>query len=461
MALNVGRDEWQLSQTALAYAAAQQLSNAGSCFKVFVSLDMSSFSAASLSAPDGTVLQPFVTNFKSHPAQYYYQGRHFVSTYGGGSASTNQIDWINTFKAPLLAEQGIDVYFLPAYSIEEDAATAYATAESDGQFLWNAWPNDAATGQPTDTSISPALTQEYIINKGSKSFMANVSPWFFTHFDNTVKNMIFHSEGLWQQRWTDIVNLRADIDFVQITSWNDFGESHYIGPADTPDISFAADNFGYSSLDWVEDANGNFLDHSSWADEARAWILAFKTGTFPTIEALTGTLDGSFEADRDLLDAYYKNPNSDRAYVSYRLQYHDAITDEATDRESTGYDYAQDAIVIDTYLSTPGRIYVSWPSMIYTDTSGATVTQNSVVLPVINVADQISQTIVDFTYNGVRYYGAPGIEIETAFDANESSLYTIVFGDLGAVQTPADALTQDINFNAYTKKFTTFNDGTD
>jgi len=42
------------------------------------------------------------------------------------------------------------------------------------------------------------------------------------------KNWIFPSELLWFQRWFDILALKPA--YVEITTWNDFGESHYVGP---------------------------------------------------------------------------------------------------------------------------------------------------------------------------------------------------------------------------------------
>lgn len=59
-----------------------------------------------------------------------------------------------------------------------------------------------------------------------KIYMAGVSPWFFTHFN--YKNWIYKSETLWTTRWEQIAALQPQL--VEIISWNDFGESHYLGP---------------------------------------------------------------------------------------------------------------------------------------------------------------------------------------------------------------------------------------
>ena len=63
--------------------------------------------------------------------------------------------------------------------------------------------------------------------------MAAVAPWFFTHFgaDTFNKNFIFDGdEHLWVSRWENVIANRDKVSLVEIVTWNDFGESHYIGP---------------------------------------------------------------------------------------------------------------------------------------------------------------------------------------------------------------------------------------
>ena len=61
-----------------------------------------------------------------------------------------------------------------------------------------------------------------------------VSPWFSTHFGPEVsysKNWVFPGDLLWHRRWEDILTLQPQ--FIEIVTWNDYGESHYIGPLDS------------------------------------------------------------------------------------------------------------------------------------------------------------------------------------------------------------------------------------
>lgn len=42
------------------------------------------------------------------------------------------------------------------------------------------------------------------------------------------KNWVFPSDLLWFRRWNEILTMGPQ--FLEIITWNDYGESHYIGP---------------------------------------------------------------------------------------------------------------------------------------------------------------------------------------------------------------------------------------
>jgi len=84
-----------------------------------------------------------------------------------------------------------------------------------------------------------------------KVYMGAVSPWFFTHYSPQTYNKnvsgrcyggnIFNNgfivqfiylsdEHLYAKRWESIIASRDKFDLVEIVTWNDYGESHYIGP---------------------------------------------------------------------------------------------------------------------------------------------------------------------------------------------------------------------------------------
>ena len=124
--------------------------------------------------------------------------------------------------------------------------------------------------------------------------MAPVSPWcmspsppprfvcdltdfsVFTHFGREVsysKNWLFYSETLWYDRWEQILKMQDSLRFLEIVTWNDYGESHYIGPLDTPHSDDGSSRYTKG------------LDHTAHLEFAVPYIKAFKTGSkTPIIE---------------------------------------------------------------------------------------------------------------------------------------------------------------------------------
>ncbi len=84
------------------------------------------------------------------------------------------------------------------------------------------------------------------------------------------KNFIWRPDDwLLANRWEAIVANRTSIDFVEVNTWNDYGESHYIGPIE---------GIQPNSQAWVDG-----YDHTPWLDLYKYYIAAYKTGTYPQI----------------------------------------------------------------------------------------------------------------------------------------------------------------------------------
>ena len=71
------------------------------------------------------------------------------------------------------------------------------------------------------------------------------------------------------RRWQNIIDHRDQVDIVQLLSWNDYGESHYIGP-----IHGAQPN----SQAWVDG-----FDHTAWLDMTAYFAAAYKSGSYPPV----------------------------------------------------------------------------------------------------------------------------------------------------------------------------------
>ncbi|KAJ7761493.1 glycoside hydrolase [Mycena maculata] len=295
-ALNVGPDDFQTTQTINAFQAAEAL---GTNFKLFFSLDMSVLPCATVD--DAAALRARVLNFTTHPNQLQVNGRALVSTFAGESCTFGQDTvadgWRSQFtQSPDLKGQ---ITFVPSFFIDPATFTDFSGV-MDGAFNFNSgWPIQVTT------SFADGITSDLVgsgqgdvndLNQfiGSNAtdlqqiqdlatlaaggapltYMAAVAPWFFTHFgaDSFNKNFIFLADQhLYPKRWETLIAARDQIDIVEIVTWNDYGESHYIGPIEGA--------LPTGSEVWVD----NF-PHQAWLDLTLYYATAFKTGTPPAIE---------------------------------------------------------------------------------------------------------------------------------------------------------------------------------
>ncbi|KZS88511.1 hypothetical protein SISNIDRAFT_490103 [Sistotremastrum niveocremeum HHB9708] len=286
-ALNMGVDSWQPARVADAYTAAQQ---SGSPFYLFISFDMTSLSCAS--PADGANLRSFITTYANHPNQFKYSTfgtpKPFASTFSGENCQfgqgSYQNGWQTQFYNPLVANGGPGVYFVPSFFV--DPSTLGSQTFTNGSFAWNAgWPIQLTANSlssNTDSARASLATQVGDLSQDQayfqtlsgtgKSYLAAVSPWFFTHYSPQTynKNWIYLADDhLYARRWESIMSARSQIPFVEIITWNDYGESHYVGP-----IEGAQPN----SQAWV-----NGFDHQGWLVLTKYYAQAFKTGSYPAV----------------------------------------------------------------------------------------------------------------------------------------------------------------------------------
>ncbi|KAJ7099494.1 glycoside hydrolase family 71 protein [Mycena belliarum] len=270
-ALNVGKEPWQYDRVALCFAAAAR---ASSPFYLFLSFDMSSI--ASTSRSDVGLLCKYLTAFGNHPCMFRYQGKVLVSTFAGESSAFGESGVRDAWAFAKQAMEGIvGIHFVPAMFF--DPARYPDMPALDGAFNWNGgWPLYLTPAHPRHEIESPALDTDrhHINNLGGRTFMAAVSPWFFTHYgpDSWNKNWIYRGDDwLFARRWEQLIALRNYIDIVQVISWNDYGESHYICPT----VRGAQP----ASHAWVDG-----FPHIAWLRLNSFFARAFKQGAYPPID---------------------------------------------------------------------------------------------------------------------------------------------------------------------------------
>ncbi|KAJ7697830.1 glycosyl hydrolase family 71-domain-containing protein [Mycena rosella] len=243
IALNIGGDDWQMTQVGYAYAAAQALA---STTKLFFSFDFTTNLGCSL-----TDIVSRTRQFSSHPWQFKVGGsKPMISSYSG--------DCLGNAGWQSLKDQ-TGAYLMPFIWGLEGNFGSYPSLDS--WYCWGcAWPQGNYDKNTDDDNY-------YISQLGTK-YATTVSMWFFTHLSD--KNRILRSDDwLLNSRWEQLIAMRNTLTFVEMVTWNDFGESDYFGPVriDQPAGTTWADGY----------------PHTAWFDMSQYYIQAFKSGVYPAI----------------------------------------------------------------------------------------------------------------------------------------------------------------------------------
>jgi glucan endo-1,3-alpha-glucosidase len=190
-----------------------------------------------------------------------------------------QLGWQANYKQAL-GRQGINTYFVPSFSdssnTPSDMYDAYPVV--DGLFSWDSawvWASDGKA------NLNCAVDEQYIAaaKAAKKTFMMRLTPhasfsiisnkyaamssFQFKHLDPT-QNWYRRGELALAERIPQVLSLQPD--FLQIQTWNDAGESSYIGNV-WPD-AIGADCAAYTD---------NF-DHTGWQALLTPFISTYKAG---------------------------------------------------------------------------------------------------------------------------------------------------------------------------------------
>ncbi|KAF7320663.1 hypothetical protein HMN09_00151200 [Mycena chlorophos] len=251
------------TQMSLAYQAAQQIPGG---FSVFPSFDFSYWSNGDTS----TIVQ-LLQNYSGESSQALYDGRPIVSTFVGES-----FDWDNVRSA------GIDVFAIPML---EDPNQLQDPNSFDGAFSWYAWPTNGSN------SIIPGPITTYWDNLFETNLAkADLDQIYMARFLGLLCGMsadaltrrclyrlgssrimilrtgcVFIAEQLITDRWPQVLVLQPQL--VELVTWNDYGESHYIA-------DFEPDHTDDGSAEWAAG-----YPHAGWRSITKAFIAAYKAGT--------------------------------------------------------------------------------------------------------------------------------------------------------------------------------------
>lgn len=282
-ALNIAHNDPHNTATlANAFAAASAV--APTTFRLYFSFDYEALGPW----PPSAVID-LLNTYSSHPSYFKPNGTSpFVSTFEGPAKAS---DWA-AIKA------ATNCFFVPDWtSLGPSAAlSAGGPGVVDGLASWDAWPlADAPPGNGSgivaDAGFTTALAQTGGV------YMMPVSPWFYTNLPGYNKNWLWRSDGLWEARWAEVVRLQPD--FVQILTWNDYGESHYIGPVREKALGlFDAAGAGVNYVRGME--------HEGWRASLGFWIARYKAGG-ATVQAAAA---GGGAVEERLVVSYRRYPCS-------------------------------------------------------------------------------------------------------------------------------------------------------
>ncbi len=218
-------------------------------FKLFFSFDYLAWGVWDA----GTVIN-LINTYKDRGSYWKQGSQPLVSTFEGVD---NISDW-----GDIKASTG--AFFMPDYS-SIGAQRAAQSGVADGLFSWDAWPNGAS-------DMTTNIDQQYVAALNGKPYMMPVSPWFFTNLPGYGKNWVWRGDDLWYDRWQQVLEIQPEL--VEIITWNDFGESHYIGPLHDSEFGLFDPTNGNAPFNYA--AN---LPHDGWRNFLPYLIQQYKTGS--------------------------------------------------------------------------------------------------------------------------------------------------------------------------------------
>ncbi|KDQ10481.1 glycoside hydrolase family 71 protein [Botryobasidium botryosum FD-172 SS1] len=325
-ALNIGVDPYTDQQLGYAYQSA-----ANNGMKVFISFDFNWYHSAS----DAALVGQKVKQYGTLPAQLRVDNKVFVSSFAGDGLDI----------AAVRSAAGMDLFIAPNFHPGQADFS-----QLDAAFNWLGWPNNGNNKAPQPGGQVVSVhdgDQAYLAALGGKPYMAAVSPWFSTHFGAEVsysKNWVFPSDLLWYQRWNEILTMQPA--FVEIVTWNDYGESHYVAPLESPHT----DDGGSK---WVKD-----MPHVSWLEMAKPYIAAYKAGS----------KDASSYITQDELVYWYRTAPRDLNCDSTDTTMASANNASGNYFEGrpNGYDSLTDSVFVVSLLTAPATVTINSGGTLYT-----------------------------------------------------------------------------------------------
>ncbi|KAK4498960.1 hypothetical protein PRZ48_009471 [Zasmidium cellare] len=276
-----GDESWAVDRIDDAFHAAEDLG-----FKLMYSFDMS-YTECDVYW-NQTFMQDMIVKYAGSSATYRWNSNIVVSTYGGDQVDDQYGDmFFQGLKDRMKSSNAITlVPALTTYSMAAQTDPSKAAKKLiseypsiDGYFNWQAWPLDV----DQNITASPDLAFQSALKNAGKTgpYMMAMSPWQYKDLNNgnPLDAWVAYSDMLFPKRFQQITaNDQIQPDIIEILTWNDFCESHYIRDLPSQDIK---------AKDYVELGDmGAYVwgqNHAPWRIIAKYYISWWKNGSPPPI----------------------------------------------------------------------------------------------------------------------------------------------------------------------------------
>jgi glucan endo-1,3-alpha-glucosidase len=223
-----------------------------------------------------------ISSYADHPNYFKYHNRPFLSAWGFGVAKLAKLTWLNVFLGPL-KKSGHNMYFVPfLFTADFDVTPDYEKILKNYSLSWKYFMDGyfyfGATGLPSYKKPSLLRSAEAfskIFHDSSKTFMANVSPYYWGQKQSGAGRRYFEfhgGEGIASQ-WESIIKKQKP-EWVELVTWNDWDEGTYFSPMD--DINKYWPWSSHKEL-------GFYKTHRGFAELNKYYIEWYKEGSQPTI----------------------------------------------------------------------------------------------------------------------------------------------------------------------------------
>ncbi|ORY73851.1 glycosyl hydrolase family 71-domain-containing protein [Leucosporidium creatinivorum] len=267
-AMNVGHDDTDSDQMALVFKTTAEAGD----FVLFFSFDCNHFNTEGSS---DIILSDYLVPYALNDVYYKVDGASFVSTFAGDNAATyldGNSDITATWSALISSAESqspsIPIYFVPCPLGDSDTILDIY----DGVMRWFAWPlDDSAPSVDTDVAFVKATRAK------NQTYMAPIGAFFFAHY-NADTNYIFKSDDwLLPTHYQQVIEMDTQPDWIELLTWNDYSESHYLGPLHDTSILPGTNSLYVNST----------FDHTPMLTLSSYYNRWYKTGSPPSIATET------------------------------------------------------------------------------------------------------------------------------------------------------------------------------